>query len=170
MSLVIRPDRTAEWRGRRFVCSIGRSGIRRDKREGDGATPAGDYALARVLYRPDRLAPPPTCLPLGPIDPADGWCDAPGDPLYNRPVRLPYPASSERLWRTDHVYDLVVVTSHNADPVVRGAGSAIFVHVRCPDGSPTEGCVAFELPDLREILAAWRPEDRLLIPDPGSPP
>ena len=31
----------------------------------------------------------------------DGWCDAPADRNYNRPVRHPYPASAERLWRED---------------------------------------------------------------------
>ena len=40
---------------------------------------------------------------------------------YNRPVRLPYPASAETLWRDDHLYDLVVVLGHNDAPVRPGA-------------------------------------------------
>jgi L,D-peptidoglycan transpeptidase YkuD (ErfK/YbiS/YcfS/YnhG family) len=38
--------------------------------------------------------------------------------------------------------------------MVRGRGSAIFLHVARADFSPTEGCVALALPDLLEILAA----------------
>jgi L,D-peptidoglycan transpeptidase YkuD (ErfK/YbiS/YcfS/YnhG family) len=168
MTLIVRSDRSAEWRGRRLRCALGRSGIRSDKREGDGATPAGEYALLRVLYRADRTSRPITVLPAGPIDPADGWCDAAGDPQYNRQVTLPYPASAESLWRPDGLYDLVVVTSHNADPVVPGKGSAIFVHVARPGYGPTEGCVAFEPSDLTSILAEWRADDRLLILDPDA--
>jgi L,D-peptidoglycan transpeptidase YkuD (ErfK/YbiS/YcfS/YnhG family) len=163
MSLVVRDGGFAEWRSARLPCAIGRSGIRPDKREGDGATPAGTFALRRVLYRPDRLARPRTILPAEPLAPADGWCDAPADAAYNRLVRLPHPASAEALWRDDHVYDLLVVTSHNAEPTVAGLGSAIFVHVARIDFGPTEGCVALAPDDLRRVLAEWRPDDRLEI-------
>src|SRR5277367_6867478 len=89
--------------GRDVRCALGRAGVRSapGKREGDGATPAGLWPLRGVLWRPDRLAAPSSRLPVGPIQPDDGWCDAPGDPAYNRPVHLPYPGSAERLWRED---------------------------------------------------------------------
>ena len=57
------------------------------------------------------------------------------------------------LWRADAIYDLILVIGHNDDPVVKGAGSAVFVHVARPDWSGTEGCVAFQVEDLRWILA-----------------
>jgi len=138
---------------RRYPCVLGRSGVSLDKREGDGATPVGRFTLRRVLYRPDRLAPPITGLPLIPLSPWDGWCDAPDHPDYNRPVRLPHPASCESLWREDGVYDVIVVLGHNDDPPQPGMGSAIFMHVARPQGQPTEGCVALALPDLLEILS-----------------
>ena len=84
-----------------FPCAIGRSGRRAGKREGDGATPLGSFALRRALYRPDRLPRPATHLTLRAIVPSDGWCDAPTDRNYNRRVDHPYPASAERLWRDD---------------------------------------------------------------------
>ena len=87
----------------------------------------------------------------------DGWCDAPGDPAYNRPVTLPYSASAENLRRQDHVYDVVAVLGFNDDPVVDGTGSAIFLHVAKPDYAPTEGCVALALNDLLDVLAAMQP-------------
>ncbi len=137
---------------RTYPCVIGRSGARADKHEGDGATPFGRFPLRRVLYRADRGTPPETALSVSPIASDDGWCDAPNDPAYNRPVKLPYPASAEEMTRADRLYDIVVVLGHNDDPVVPGAGSAIFLHVMPEDGGPTAGCVALAPDDLREVL------------------
>jgi L,D-peptidoglycan transpeptidase YkuD (ErfK/YbiS/YcfS/YnhG family) len=161
MDLVVMPNGAAEWGGRRFHRALGRSGIKADKREGDGATPAGTLALTRVLYRPDRVARPETELPCAALRRDDGWCDAPNDTAYNLPVRLPHGASAEAMWRDDRVYDLVVITDHNTGPVVPGRGSAIFVHVATPDFAATEGCIAFSLEDLRRIVGEWRPDDRI---------
>jgi L,D-peptidoglycan transpeptidase YkuD (ErfK/YbiS/YcfS/YnhG family) len=120
--------------------------------EGDGATPAGRWPLRRVLFRPDRAGSVETALPISPIEPHDGWCDDPADPLYNRPVRLPYPASCEHLWRKDRLYDMVVVLGHNDDPVIRGSGSAVFMHLAEKDYRPTAGCIALNIADMRNLL------------------
>jgi L,D-peptidoglycan transpeptidase YkuD (ErfK/YbiS/YcfS/YnhG family) len=150
---------------RRILCALGPAGVvpASEKREGDGASPAGVWPIRRVLYRPDRGARPATLLPVAPIAPDDGWCDAPQDPAYNRPVKLPYPASAERMWREDHLYDLVVVLGHNDDPPVPGLGSAIFLHLAKPDRSPTHGCVAVDRDDLEVILRIARPGDAIEI-------
>jgi L,D-peptidoglycan transpeptidase YkuD (ErfK/YbiS/YcfS/YnhG family) len=154
-----------EFGGRTVRSALGRSGViaAADKREGDGATPLGDWPIRRVLYRPDRGPPPITALPLQPITPDDGWCDAPDDPAYNRPVLLPYPASAERLWRDDDLYDRVVVLAHNDDPPVPGLGSCIFLHVARPGYGPTEGCIALAREDLDALLALARPGDVLRV-------
>lgn len=151
--------------GRFLRCALGRSGITpaADKREGDGATPAGVWPMREAWWRADRLPRPDTALPLLPITPQSGWCDAPADPAYNRAVSLPYPASAEALWREDGVYDLVVVLGYNDDPVVPGHGSAIFLHIARPDYSPTEGCVALAREDVLAVLSAARPGDVLQI-------
>jgi L,D-peptidoglycan transpeptidase YkuD (ErfK/YbiS/YcfS/YnhG family) len=135
-----------------FRVALGRGGIRLDKREGDGATPAGLLPVRAVLYRPDRLSAPQSAVSTKPLDPSDGWCDDPGHPGYNRLVRLPISASAEALWRDDTVYDIIGVLGWNDDPVDPGRGSAIFLHVARPDFGPTEGCVALALDDLRHIL------------------
>lgn len=149
--------------GRDYRCALGRGGVRADKREGDRASPEGVFPLRRVLYRADRLTAPQTRLELAVIDSNDGWCDDPADPMYNRPVRLPYAASHERMWREDGLYDLVVILGHNDDPPVRGAGSAIFVHVARPDYGATDGCVALRLEDLLAVLKDCAPGDTLRI-------
>ncbi len=150
---------------REVRCALGPAGVipASEKREGDGATPMGLWPIRRVLYRPDRGGPPATVLPLEALGETDGWCDAPDDPAYNRPVRLPYPASAERLWREDDVYDLVVVLGHNDDPPVPGLGSAIFLHVARTDYPPTEGCVALARVDLEGLLAMAEPGDALAV-------
>ncbi len=140
--------------GLRFRAAIGRAGISLQKHEGDGATPAGRLRLVRVLYRADRLKAPACAVPVEPIGPNDGWCDDPGDAAYNKPVRLPCPASHEALWRDDHVYDVIGVLDWNLDPVVKSRGSAIFFHVATPDYAPTAGCVALALPDVLAVLRA----------------
>ena len=142
-------------------CALGRSGLSAVKREGDGATPRGCFAVREVLYRPDRTQRPRTALPLRPIAGTDGWCDASADRNYNRRVRLPYPASAEQMWRADGVYDLVVVLGYNDVPRRRGAGSAIFLHVARDGYLPTEGCVALARPHLVRLLAQLRRTDRL---------
>jgi L,D-peptidoglycan transpeptidase YkuD (ErfK/YbiS/YcfS/YnhG family) len=144
---------------REVRCALGWGGVvdAASKREGDGATPLGIWPVRRLLYRPDRGGRPSTALPSRAIGPDDGWCDAPADPAYNRPVVLPYPASCERMWRDDPLYDLVCILAHNDDPPMPGLGSAIFLHVAKPDYAPTEGCVALARPDLEAVLAMAGP-------------
>lgn len=163
MDIRVGADGTLEWRGRRLRCALGRGGVTDDKREGDGATPTGCFALRRVYYRPDRGAPPATALPVSATDPTDAWCDDPADAAYNTLVRGAHAASAETLWRDDALYDVVVVLAHNDDPVVPGAGSAIFLHIARPDYGPTEGCIAVAREELLEILAACDETTRLCV-------
>lgn len=154
-----------QWNGRAARCALGKSGVTpsESKREGDGASPIGIWPMRQVLWRPDRIAAPATRLPAVELIPDAGWCDAPDDPFYNRPVLLPYAASHEKLWREDHIYDLIVELGYNDNPVIPGNGSAIFLHVAREDYSPTEGCVACALPDLLALLADAKPGDALEI-------
>jgi L,D-peptidoglycan transpeptidase YkuD (ErfK/YbiS/YcfS/YnhG family) len=153
MRAVLTLDGRLALRGDVFQAVLGRGGIRSDKMEGDGATPAGLLPLRRVLYRADRGPPPACAVPLEPIAPNDGWCDDPAHADYNRQVRLPHEARHEELWRTDRLYDVVGVLGWNDAPVQRSRGSAIFLHVCTPDRRPTEGCIALGPEDLRRVLA-----------------
>ncbi len=116
------------------------------------ATPTGLLPLLRVLYRADRVKPPRCAVPLEPIAPDDGWCDDSAHAAYNQQVSLPHPARHESLWRADAIYDIAGILGWNVSPIIPGAGSAIFLHVATPDLSPTAGCIALALPDLRAAL------------------
>jgi len=144
-------------------CALGRGGIRQRKREGDGITPAGRFGLVATFYRPDRVRRPRTGLPIAPLRPDSGWCDDPTDRRYNRPVRLPCPASHERLWRDDHLYDLLVVLDYNLTRPRRGAGSAIFLHLAAPGFAPTAGCVAVTEQAMRRLLVRAGPRTAIDI-------
>jgi len=166
MELVVKKSgnaATLDWGAGERRCAIGRGGIGMKGGEGDGITPIGIFPIRRVLYRPDRVSPPQTKLPVSPIAEDDGWCDAPGDANYNKPVKLPYAASHERMWREDHLYDAVVILGFNDDPVIAAKGSAIFLHVARADYGPTEGCVALSLPDLLAVLEMLSPGDTIRI-------
>jgi len=163
MDLVVEPAGIAVLGDLRLRCALGRGGVRRDKHEGDGATPAGAWPMRRLLYRADRMPLPSTGLPVLAIAPGDGWCDAPWDARYNQPVRLPYAVSAENLWREDAVYDLIVPLGYNDAPVVPGAGSAIFLHVARADFAPTEGCVALALVDLLTVLREADGDSQVIV-------
>ena len=147
----------------RLRVALGRGGIRRNKREGDGATPAGCFDLCAVWWRGDRNPRPGGRLPTRPIRPDDAWCEDPRDRRYNRHFRLKRAAAGDRLWRDDRLYDLIVTLSHNTRPRIAGRGSAVFIHVARPGYAPTAGCVALAAPDLRRLLARLGPKTRILI-------
>ena len=135
----------------RIACALGPAGIVRDKREGDGATPAGRFRLLWGYYRPDRRRPPAGGVPLEPMRRDQGWCEDPSSGLYNRPVRLPASNCTDCMRRDDDLYDLVFVLDHNFTRRVKGRGSAIFFHLARRGLTPTAGCVAISAADMRKL-------------------
>jgi L,D-peptidoglycan transpeptidase YkuD (ErfK/YbiS/YcfS/YnhG family) len=166
MDLLVTPHQghrgTLELHGATYDCALGRSGVSADKREGDGATPAGRFALREIRYRADRLTLPGTKLPAVPLEPKDGWCDDPADPAYNCAVLLPHGASTEKMWRDDGLYDVLVILGHNDTPPVTGLGSAIFLHCanvgQRGEPGPTEGCVALPRDTLLALVPRLTPD------------
>lgn len=144
--------------GKTYRCSIGKSGFSTDKKEGDGCTPIGVFLLRELWYRADKIEKPNTKLPVKIINKNDGWCDDVNSEDYNKHINLPYGFSHEKLWREDDVYDLIIPLGYNDNPIVKGKGSAIFMHVAKPDYSGTEGCVALNKDDLLEILPLLLPQ------------
>ena len=166
MNLIVTTDADGAWldwgAGRRRA-AIGPGGIAVKRGEGDGITPRGAWPVREIFYRADRVARPRTFLPVRAIEQNDGWCDAPDDAQYNRLVKLPYPASHEDMWRTDHLYDLVVVLGFNDDPMVPGKGSAIFLHLARDDYAPTHGCVALAYDDALAAIEQLQPDDQVVV-------
>jgi L,D-peptidoglycan transpeptidase YkuD (ErfK/YbiS/YcfS/YnhG family) len=133
--------------------ALGRSGIKANKREGDGATPRGRFHLRQLWWRADRTARPRTLLPVRRITPSDAWCEDPRDRRYNCAMRLAPGAPGDHLWRQDRLYDLIIELDHNTRPRIAGRGSAVFMHVARPGMAPTAGCVALTPNALRRLVS-----------------
>lgn len=131
---------------------LGPSGMTHDKREGDGATPCGTFALTALLLRSRLRFGATAACPVRQLRRDDIWCDASGHRLYNRPARGPLRVSHEKLWRDDHVYDALVVLDYNLCPRKQGRGSAIFFHLTRNPPAPTAGCVAISADTMRRLL------------------
>ncbi len=136
-----------------YPCLLGKNGRTHMKREGDGKSPKGAFKVGTLAFRSDRVRRPITRLGSRPLRSNEGWCDDVASGLYNKPVRLPFAKGHEELWRKDVSYDIVAPTSHNQRPRVRGAGSAIFLHLIREGQTGTEGCIALSERDLRNILS-----------------
>src|SRR5580700_553474 len=143
--------------------ALGRGGIRANKREGDGGTPAGRFRPVRVWWRADRLPRPRTVLSVRRIGPHDAWCEDPSDRRYNRAFRRSANEPGDRLRRADGLYDLIIEIDHNTRPRVAGRGSAVFIHVARPGFGPTAGCVALRSRDLKALLSRINSKTRILI-------
>ena len=137
--------------------ALGRAGIAANKREGDGATPRGEFHPVKLWWRADRAAPLATLLARRRIGPDDAWCEDPADRRYNRPLRRAGGEAGDRLWRTDHLYDFIIEIDHNTRPRIARRGSAVFLHVARPDLRPTAGCIALDTRRLRWLIGRLGP-------------
>jgi len=161
--------------GRTYPGVVGRGGVTKSKREGDGATPVGCFSILRAYYRPDRIVGLDTRLPTSALEPADVWVDDPRDKNYNQPLKrseLEEGSSHEEMWREDAIYDIVLDLSYNRNPASKGEGSAVFVHVareENPASSPTDGCVALRREHLVELLSLVTPDTLVCIHAQGNP-
>lgn len=134
-------------------CALGKGGIVSRKREGDGGTPLTQMRLLHGYRRTGQNNyAGRTALAMRAMRSSDGWCDALQDRNYNRPVKRPYPASHEAMWREDGLYDICIVMDWNITPRRQGCGSAIFFHLAKPGYTPTEGCIALSRRDMLRIL------------------
>lgn len=155
----------AKLKNKVYPCVLGKNGTKKDKKEGDGATPLGEFLFRRVYFREDRIGNKLNNLkiPIQKLKKDDGWCDDISSTFYNKYIKLPFEGSHENLWRTDSLYDIIVVIGHNDNPVVKEKGSAIFLHIKSTETKYTAGCIAFSEKDLIEILNNIEDNSKIII-------
>lgn len=136
------------------------------KREGDGRSPAGVFAVGTAFGYADAAG---SGLPYAQMQASD-WCmDVADSPLYNRIVdarevgQAAVAGSTEPMRLDLHRdgdprYRLGFVIGHNPDNVPQG-GSCIFAHLWRTPGEATAGCTAMADADM-EALLAWLDPDR----------
>ena len=146
-----------------FRCAIGRSGVIVSKREGDGGTPRASLPMRRLFVRPDKGPRPLSHLVFRWMRRDDAWCDDPSDRRYNQLISRPPDIAEERLWRDDHLYDIIVELGWNDAPVRCGHGSAIFWHLPRQGYTPTAGCIATARDVFFKVLPRLARKAKLVI-------
>ena len=129
------------------------------KREGDGKSPAGAFAL-RAAYGYAGKPPTGTALPYTQVTPSWQCVDDPRSRFYTRildwtTVQFDW-TSAEAMRRRDELYTWVIDVAHNPG-ATPGAGSCIFFHVWRSAADPTVGCTAMPEPALAAMLANLDP-------------
>ena len=148
---------------RLLPCVIGKNGVSKLKREGDGKTPTGKHQIVGMLYRPDKISRPRKWAL--PIRPRDIWSDDVKDPNYNLMGTSPSLFGHEQLFRSDRLYDLILITNWNWPYAVKGRGSAIFIHSWRQNAIPTEGCIALSIDNLLKVAKFIDFGSQLIVPE-----
>jgi len=154
--IVINKSGFLKYKNFKFKCALGKKGIRKKKKEGDDITPEGSYKLLSLFYRNDRIKNFKTILKKKKIKKNMAWCDDIKSHSYNKLIKLPSILSHEKLYRKDHIYDLIVPLDYNTKKIIKGKGSAIFLHITKKNFNPTKGCIALKKKDLIFLLKRIR--------------
>lgn len=154
---------------------IGYNGFADHKQEGDGKSPTGIYGFGSVIY--GNAPNPGVHEAYQLLDCGDWWDEDSSSPTYNtfqdlqsNPCDTNPPfnnGSSEKLWEETTAYTSFAVVDYNTSPIVKGAGSGIFLHAST--GGGTAGCVSVPQSDLDWFLRWMEPsQDPLIVMGPAS--
>ena len=140
---------------------VGRTGVKAVRREGDGSTPLGETAIVSAFGMDRR---PVVRLPYRRLRAGDCWISDASDSAYNQWARRSKCRKpNEDLHRigTAGPYEFGLVTSFNTDPIIAGAGSAIFIHVHSFTSggktTPTSGCISVARSAMKRLFTLLDP-------------
>jgi len=150
--IIINKSGFLNYQNLRFRCALGKAGIKKKRIEGDNITPKGTFKISKIYYRKDRIKKLTSKIKLIQIKKNMGWCDDSKSKNYNQLINLPSKFSCERLYRKDNIYDLILVLNYNMDPIVKNAGSAIFIHIARRNFKKTKGCIAIKKTHLIQLV------------------
>jgi len=147
----------------KLKCCIGKNGISYKKREGDNKTPRGKFKFEYILYRKDRIINLKTTLKTLAIKKNMGWCDDSRSKSYNQLVKIPFKYTCEKLWRKENIYDIIIVINYNRNPIIKGKGSAIFLHIAKSKYQATKGCIAISKNNIKLLANKLSQKTKLII-------
>ena len=162
MLIKIKKDGTLIYKNFRFRCVLGRSGIKKNKKEGDKTTPRGIFSFGKLYCRFDRIKKIETHLKCKTIKKYMGWCNDPNDRKYNKEFNLNSKKKGEKLFRKDHKYDAFIPINYNTNPVIPHKGSVIFLHLT-QNYKPTAGCIAISIKDFLTLTKCIKSSDKIKI-------
>ena len=161
--IIVKKSGYLKYKNLKFPCALGKAGIKKKKKEGDNITPTGIFRFIKVYYRSDRIKNIKTSLKKNKIKENMGWCDDPESKFYNKLIRIPSSIKYEKLYRDDHLYDIVVPLNYNMNPTIKNKGSAIFLHLAKKKYTPTKGCVGLSKINLLKILQIIKPNTKIKL-------
>ena len=147
--------RKGEWR-RAYAAMkgiVGKNGLSKNKREGDGKSPIGMYSFGTAFGSQSK--PANLKLPYKKSTKYDYWIDDVKSKDYNKWVT--YKGNPQKKWKSfermnNELYKYGVVINYNTNPILKGKGSAIFLHIWRNEKGVTAGCVATSEKNLLTIL------------------
>ena len=143
-----------------YPARVGRNGIRKNRREGDGTTPIGTFRIARTMYGNEPN--PGVRFRYVRLRCGDWWVEDPASPVYNTFQRIgcgrkpPFRTYTPDMSKDRTAYPFLAVVEFNMRPIVPGRGSGIFLHAQT--GGPTNGCISLRKRDLVRALRWLRPD------------
>ena len=161
--IIINKSGYLKYKDLKFKCALGKAGIGNKKIEGDNITPKGTFKIVKIYYRKDRIKKMPSKFKLIKITKKMGWCDDPKSKNYNQLINLPFQYRCEKLYRTDNIYDLILVLNYNLKPIIKNKGSAIFIHISRKDYKPTRGCIGLVKRNLLKLVQSIKKEEKIKI-------
>ena len=147
----------------KLKCSVGKSGIAHSKKEGDMTTPKGIFELGLLYYRKDRIKFLKSKIKKKVIKKNMGWCNDSRSNKYNKEICFPFKYRSEKLYRKDRIYDILINIKYNQSPTIKKRGSAIFLHLSDKRFKPTSGCVAILKKDFLKIIPSINKKTKIKI-------
>lgn len=145
-----------------FFCQVGKGGVvpKYLKKEGDKKTPSGRYKINKIFIKkkPTLTNKIKTFSNKKTFyfDNNYIWCDDITSNFYNKCIKRKFNQNLnfrfEELFRDDNVYDYFIDLNYNRKPIIKGKGSAIFIHSSFDDLRPTNGCIALSKKNLKFLI------------------
>ena len=161
--IIVKKTGYLKYKNLKFQCALGRAGIKNKEKEGDNITPRGIFKITKIYYRPDKIKKIKTFVTPIKIKKNMGWCDDSKSNYYNKQIKLPNKFGYEKLHRNDNLYDIILVLDYNTNPVVKGKGSAIFIHVSKNSYKKTKGCIALKKKHLLKLIPLIKKNTKIKI-------
>jgi L,D-peptidoglycan transpeptidase YkuD (ErfK/YbiS/YcfS/YnhG family) len=143
-----------------YAARIGWNGLRKNRREGDGTTPIGMFAIGSTMY--GNSPNPGVTFPYVRLRCGDWWVEDPASRAYNTFQRIgcsrrpPFRVTTPDMSKSPRAYAHLAVIEFNMHPTVPGRGSGIFLHAQTR--SATNGCVSLRKADLVRVLRWLSPD------------
>ena len=146
----------------KLKCCVGKGGLKKNKIEGDGATPKGKFSLGKLYWRSDRIKKPKTNLNCKIITKKLGWCTDSKSRFYNKEFKIQKKVRHEKLMRKDYKYNLLIEINYNKKNTIKNKGSAIFIHLT-KNYKPTSGCIALGENDFLVLSKLVNKKSKIII-------